>query len=81
MYYEKRSLRITATVQEIPYRRKDWTPNTTILGVRVIFWKLACNRAHGAKVQIRYHKRLMTNALLQNGIVPDTTAGIVTKLK
>jgi hypothetical protein len=68
-------------VKEILYRRKDWSPKTTILGVRVLFWKLACNRAYGAKVQIRYHARLRTKALLQNVIIMDTTAGIVTKLK
>jgi hypothetical protein len=32
---------------------KDWSPNTTLLGIRVLFWKLACNRAYGAKVQRR----------------------------
>jgi hypothetical protein len=29
----------------------DWTPKTTLLGLRVQFWKLPCNRAHGVKVQ------------------------------
>jgi protein involved in sex pheromone biosynthesis len=28
---------------------KDWSPKTTLLGIRVLFWKLACNRACGAK--------------------------------
>jgi hypothetical protein len=60
---------------------KDWTPKTTILGVRVLFWKLACNQAYGAKVQRWYHARLMTKALLQHVNIPDTTAGIVTELK
>jgi hypothetical protein len=61
---------------------KDWTPNTTtLLGVRVLVWKLACTRAYGAKVQIRYHARIRTKALLQNVIIPDSTAGIVIKLK
>jgi hypothetical protein len=60
---------------------KYWTQKTTILGVRVIFWKLPCNRAYGSKVRRRYHARLRTKALLQNVIILDTTAGIVTKLK
>jgi hypothetical protein len=61
--------------------QKYWSPKTTILGVRVLFWKLACNRAYGAKVQRRYHARLMTTELLKNVIIQDTIAGIVTKLK
>jgi hypothetical protein len=60
---------------------KDWTPKHTILGVRVLFWKSACNRAYGAKVQRRNHTRLRTKALLQNVIIQDTTAGIVAKIK
>jgi hypothetical protein len=51
------------------------------MGTRVLFWKLAYNWAYGAKVQRRYHSRLRRNALLNNVIIPDTTAGIVTKLK
>jgi hypothetical protein len=43
---------------------KDRTQKTTILGVRVLFWKLACNRSYGVKVQRRYHARLRTKALL-----------------
>jgi hypothetical protein len=42
---------------------------------------LACNRAYGSKVQRRYHSRLRKKALLQNVEIPDTNAGIVTKLK
>jgi hypothetical protein len=42
---------------------------------------LACNGAYGVKVQRRYHARLSKNALLQNVEIPDTNAGIVTKLK
>jgi hypothetical protein len=42
---------------------------------------LAYNRAYGAKVQRRYYARLRKDALLQNVEIPDTTAGIVTKLK
>jgi hypothetical protein len=42
---------------------------------------LACNRAYGAKVQRWYHARLREKALLQHVEIPDTTAGIVTKLK
>jgi hypothetical protein len=79
IHYKKRSLRSTATVPEIPYRRKNWSPKTTILGVRLLFCKLACNQAYGAKVQRRYHTRLRTKALLQNVIITDTAAGIVTK--
>jgi hypothetical protein len=42
---------------------------------------LGCNRAYGAKVQRRYHARLRKKALLQNVVIPDTNAGILTKLK
>jgi hypothetical protein len=42
---------------------------------------LACNREYGAKVQRCYHTRLRKKALLQNVKIPDTTPGIVTKLK
>jgi glutamate racemase len=42
---------------------------------------LAYNRAYGAKVQIWYHARPWKKALLQNVKIPDTTAGIVTRLK
>jgi hypothetical protein len=52
-----------------------------LLGIRVLFWKLACNRAYGAKVQRRYHARLRKNALLQTVEITDTNAGIVSKLK
>jgi hypothetical protein len=79
-HYIKRSLRFTTTMQEIPYRGKDWSPKTTIMGIRVLFCKLLCNRAYGTKVQRRYHARLRKKALLQNVKIPDTTAGIVTKL-
>jgi hypothetical protein len=60
---------------------KDWSPKTTLLGIRVLFWKLACSRAYGAKVQRRYHTRLRKKALLQTVAITDTNAGIVTKLK
>jgi hypothetical protein len=60
---------------------KEWTPKTTILGVRVFFWKLACNRAYGVKVQRGYHARIRKKSLLQNIAVPDSSAGIVKKLK
>jgi hypothetical protein len=30
--------------------RKFRTGETTLLGIRVLFWKLACNRVYGAKV-------------------------------
>jgi hypothetical protein len=60
---------------------KDWSPKTTLLGIIVLFWKLACNRAYGAKVQRRYHARLRKRALLQTVAIPDTNAGIVTTLK
>jgi hypothetical protein len=53
----------------------------TLLGIRVLFWKLACNRAYGAKVQRQYHARLREKALLQTVAIPDTNSGIVTKLK
>jgi homoserine acetyltransferase len=36
----------------------DWTPKTTLLGLRVQFWKLSCNRAHGFKVQRQYLARI-----------------------
>jgi hypothetical protein len=42
---------------------------------------LACNRAYGPKVQRWYHARLRKKSLIQNVEIPDTTAGIVTKLK
>jgi hypothetical protein len=42
---------------------------------------LAYNRAYGAKVQRRYHTRLTKKAIFQNVEIPDTNAGIVTKLK
>jgi hypothetical protein len=42
---------------------------------------LECNRAHGAKVQGWYHARLRKKALLQTVEIPDTNAGIVSKLK
>jgi hypothetical protein len=60
---------------------KDWSPKMTLLGIRVLLWKLACNRAYGTKVQKRYHARLREKALLQNVAIPVTNAGIVTKLK
>jgi hypothetical protein len=41
---------------------------------------LACNRAYVAKVQRRYYARLRKKALLQTVAIPDTNAGIVTKL-
>jgi hypothetical protein len=53
----------------------------TLLGIRVLFWKLACNREYGEKVQRRYHARLRKKELLQNVAIPDTNAGIVTNLK
>jgi hypothetical protein len=28
---------------------KDWSPKTILLGIRVLFWKLACNRAYGTR--------------------------------
>jgi hypothetical protein len=37
--------------------------------------------AYGAKVQRQYHARLRKKTLLQNVVIPDTNAGIVTKLK
>jgi hypothetical protein len=60
---------------------KDWSPKMTLLGIRVLFWKLECNMACGAKVHQRYHARLNKKALLQNVAIPDTNAGIVTNLK
>jgi replicative DNA helicase len=30
---------------------KDGSPETTLLGIRVLLWKLACNRAYGDNVQ------------------------------
>jgi biopolymer transport protein ExbB/TolQ len=63
------------------YRGKDGSTKTTLLGIRVLFWKLACNRAYRAKVQRRYHARLRKKALLQTVEIPDTNAGIVLKLK
>jgi hypothetical protein len=60
---------------------KDWCPKATLLGIRIIFWKLACNRAYGAKFQQWYHARLMEKALLQNVAIPDANSGIVSKLK
>jgi hypothetical protein len=60
---------------------KEWSPKMTLLGIRFLFWKLACNRAYGAKVQRWYHARLRKKALLHTVAIPDTNAGIVTKLK
>jgi hypothetical protein len=60
---------------------KDWSPKTTLLGIRVLFWKLACNRAYGSKVQRRYHSMLRKKSLLQNVGIPDTTTRLVSKLK
>jgi hypothetical protein len=60
---------------------KDWSPKTTLLGIIFIFWKLACDRSYGPKVQRRYHARLRKKALLQNVAIPDTNAGIVKNLK
>jgi hypothetical protein len=37
---------------------KDWSSKMMLLGIRVLFWKLACNRAYGAKVQRQYHAML-----------------------
>jgi predicted transcriptional regulator len=51
------------------------------LGVRVLFWKLACNRAYGDNVQRWYHARKRTKALLQNLIITCSTAAIVEKFK
>jgi hypothetical protein len=68
-------------MQEIPYTGKEWSPKTTLLGIRVLFLKLACNRAYGAKVQRWYHGRLRKKELLQTVEIPDTNAGIVSKLK
>jgi hypothetical protein len=59
----------------------EWSPKMTLMGIRALFWKLVCNRAYGAKVQRRYHARLRKKALLQNVAIPDTNAGIVTKVK
>jgi hypothetical protein len=42
---------------------------------------LACNRAYGAKVQRQYHARLRKKTPLHTVAIPDTNAGIVTKLK
>jgi hypothetical protein len=42
---------------------------------------LAYNRAYGTKVQRWYHARLRKKALLKNVEIPDTSAGIVSKLK
>jgi hypothetical protein len=42
---------------------------------------MACNRAYGAKVQRWCYARIMKKALLQTVAIPDTNAGIVTKLK
>jgi hypothetical protein len=42
---------------------------------------LEYNRSCGTKVQIVYHARLRKKALLQNVEIPDTNAGIVSKLK
>jgi hypothetical protein len=81
MHYEKRILKSTTIMQEIPYRGKYWSSKTTLLGIRVLFWKLACNRADGAKIQRRYHARLRKKALLQTVKIPDTNAGISSKLK
>jgi hypothetical protein len=80
MHYKKMSLRGTTTMQEILYRGKDWSPKTTLLGIIVLFWELACNRAYVANVQRRYYARLRKKALLQTVAIPDTNAGIVTKL-
>jgi hypothetical protein len=68
-------------MQETLYRGKDWSPKTTLLGIIVLLWKLACNRAYGAKVQQRYHARLRKKAILQTVAIPDTNAEIVTNLK
>jgi hypothetical protein len=53
----------------------------TLVGIRVLLWKLACNRAYMAKVQRQYHARQRKKALLQTVTIPDDNAGIVTKLK
>jgi hypothetical protein len=60
---------------------KYWSPKMTLLGIRVLFWKLACNMAYGAKAQRWYHTRLRKKALSQTVAIHDTNAGIVTKLK
>jgi hypothetical protein len=60
---------------------KCWSPKMTLLGIRVIFCKLAYNRVYGTRVQRWYHARLRKTALLQNVEIPDTNAGIVSKLK
>jgi hypothetical protein len=78
---KKRSLRSTTIMQETSYRGKEMSPKTTLLGIRVLFWKLAFNRAYGAKVQQRYHARLRKRSLLQTVAITDTNAGIVTKLQ
>jgi hypothetical protein len=40
---------------KLEYRSKEWFENKAViialLGIRVLFWKLACNKAHGAKFQ------------------------------
>jgi hypothetical protein len=60
---------------------KYWSPKMTLLGIRVLFWKLACNRSYGAKVKLWYHARLKKKTIFQTVAIPDTNAGIVTKLK
>jgi hypothetical protein len=55
--------------------------NTALLVIRVLFCTLECNREYGAKVQRRYHARLRKKSLWQTIEIPDTNAGIVSKLK
>jgi hypothetical protein len=37
---------------------KDGSPKTTLLEIRVLFWKLSCNRSYRVKVKKWYHGRL-----------------------
>jgi hypothetical protein len=81
MHYKKGVYEAQQQCRKFRTGGKDWSPKTTLLGIRVLFWKLACNRSYGAKVQRRYHSRLRKKALLQNVRIPDTTAVLVSKLK
>jgi hypothetical protein len=59
----------------------DWSPQVTLLRYRVLFWKLACKRAHLARVQRRHHTRVKTKAKLQGIHAPAVVIDIIKQLK
>jgi hypothetical protein len=80
MHYKKRSLRSTTTMQEIPYRGKKLVTKNDTTWNQSPFLEAGMQqgiRGQGSK----YHARLRRKALLQNVVIPDTNAEIVTKIK